>query len=1102
MKKTRIYPALAVIAILMIGSLVLLTGCPEPKIPVEYTITVNQPATGGTIGADVNKAKEGDTVTLTATPDNGYSFSGFTVKQGSSDIAVDRTGNTGTFFMPKGAVTVTGAFTLIPPEEYAINLTQSTGGTISADVAKAKEGDTVTITAVPLATHTFTSITVTGPNGAVTNEGTGNTRTFTMPKGAVTVTVVFTAIPAEEFAVNLTQPITGGTISSNKQTAASGATVTITAAPASGYEFTSITVTGPGGVVTNTGTGNTRTFTMPAGAVTITAVFSELPSYAVNLVQVTGGTISTDKTTAKSGDTVTITAVPATDYTFASITVARASSGTVTTSGTGNTRTFTMPGEAVTVTPTWTSTLPQGVRVSDIIEPLDYFTANVITANMGPYGYSHEASNWQFMLVANHAGTGDYPAAPAVQSGGNTGTYSVIRMLPTVQTGAVNITSFVASKPNVTFDFHIQENAASADLPSYDYQLELFTGEGGAVKWTGPVRGVPKEGFVNNTYRTFYMPLSEFKNASNASITSLSEIIITGWKLNMIGGGWHTRTRAIKLTSEGGVVGPTTYAVNVTQPEKGGTISSDKATAAAGDTVTLTAVPAANYELDAFTVTIAGSGTVSTSGTGNVRTFTMPNEAVTVTAAFKAVIPSSLMIDDFSYITAAGTAGNEAAINALAAVIANGYYFTGGGWWGGFVTTGLPAGVDGAPNNFPRKGVQHGDDGPWSFARTNQNIEYKNNITSLVAANPVVSFWITVKRNIATAPKKTLTFELHTGDHLATASPHVTWSASFDVITNLGGTADHESGWHNIRIPLADLKNASNQPITSLSEIVITGWKVSGTGCGPWMTGEIKLVPVSTPGNITVTSSAGSNIIIGGEKTKAWPNEPIYVKAAADPLYIPGAVQVSPTQTLGDLTIQTAACKSIFMPSPVTDLTISAPATAATVTKPVEDFEAMTAVAASVTTFPTTNGWFVFSSNAGSSGTSAVSTDVRPGSTGTASGRLNFTFGGAHTVRLGYRAYSPAFNAGDASGTTRIAFWAKASHAGTYQVIHRNSDNSDRTSNFTIAEADTWQLIGIPVGGTDTQRNNINCIGFAVIRNNIGSTVTTGYLMIDDVVLY
>ena len=78
-----------------------------------YTITVNQPATGGTItvkGSSVNTtAAAGESVALVATPSTGYKFTSWSVTKTSGGEAVTVSDNS--FTMPDEAVTVTATFT-------------------------------------------------------------------------------------------------------------------------------------------------------------------------------------------------------------------------------------------------------------------------------------------------------------------------------------------------------------------------------------------------------------------------------------------------------------------------------------------------------------------------------------------------------------------------------------------------------------------------------------------------------------------------------------------------------------------------------------------------------------------------------------------------------------------------------------------------------------------------------------------------------------------------------------------------------------------------------------------------------------------------------
>ena len=81
-----------------------------------------------------------------------------------------------------------------------------------------------------------------------------------------------------------------GSVTANPTSAAQGATVTLTASPSSGYELDTISAAAGTSAVTLSGSGNTRTFTMPAANVTVTAAFKALP-FPAGFVKVEGATI-------------------------------------------------------------------------------------------------------------------------------------------------------------------------------------------------------------------------------------------------------------------------------------------------------------------------------------------------------------------------------------------------------------------------------------------------------------------------------------------------------------------------------------------------------------------------------------------------------------------------------------------------------------------------------------------------------------------------------------------------------------------------------------------------------------------------------------------
>ncbi len=95
-----------------------------------------------------------------------------------------------------------------------------------------------------------------------------------------------------------------GTVAASATSAASGTTVTLTATPASGYALSSISVTAAdSSAVTLSGSGNARTFTMPAQNVTVSASF---------ILAYTALPAGTDGTYGTSGTYVTFGSWPQT----------------------------------------------------------------------------------------------------------------------------------------------------------------------------------------------------------------------------------------------------------------------------------------------------------------------------------------------------------------------------------------------------------------------------------------------------------------------------------------------------------------------------------------------------------------------------------------------------------------------------------------------------------------------------------------------------------------------------------------------------------------------------------------------------------------------
>lgn len=151
-----------------------------------------------------------------------------------------------------------------------------------------------------------------------------------------------------------------------------GASVTVSASPASGYQFSSWS-----GYIS--GTGNPKTFTMPAQNVTITANFTLAPppSYTLSTsVSPSASGIVTGGGSYQAGDSVLVTAIPSDGYEF--------SCWSNYLDGTENPRSFTMPAQNVMATAVFVEAPdPEpDVPVSDVRTMLFYSGVSLVVVGV------------------------------------------------------------------------------------------------------------------------------------------------------------------------------------------------------------------------------------------------------------------------------------------------------------------------------------------------------------------------------------------------------------------------------------------------------------------------------------------------------------------------------------------------------------------------------------------------------------------------------------------------------------------------------------------------------------------------------------------------
>ncbi len=153
---------------------------------------------GKVTGLESSMVAAGTEVTLTATADSGYDFSGWTVNGEAVEGGATKT------FTINGNTTITANFTVhhsssgggsSSGSSTTVSASKSDNGSVSVDKTSASKGSTVTVTVKAKDGYKLDKLTITDAKGKtveVTDKGNGKF-SFVMPEGKVTVTPTFVA---------------------------------------------------------------------------------------------------------------------------------------------------------------------------------------------------------------------------------------------------------------------------------------------------------------------------------------------------------------------------------------------------------------------------------------------------------------------------------------------------------------------------------------------------------------------------------------------------------------------------------------------------------------------------------------------------------------------------------------------------------------------------------------------------------------------------------------------------------------------------------------------------------------------------------------------
>ena len=573
-----------------------------------YPITVND-VPNGNATSNMDRAKKGEIVTITATAALGYAVDSVKVTSEIGTVSVADNGDgTYSFIMPAGAVTV-DATTRV--EAYPVTVNPVDNGIADA-VEQARMGETVTITAAADAGYEVTGVEVTSGTTpiAITDNGDG-TYSFTMPAGGVTVDVT---TATKEYRVHV-ENVVNGTATTNMTSAEAGNTVTITATAEEGYEVNTVSITCGTMPVPFVDNGDgTYSFDMPVGDVTVNVTTRAKPSsgsgFPIVVETVANGNATADMECAQRGETVTVTAHAYPGYEVKEVQAVCESESVVVTPNGDGTYSFTMPNGKVTVTVV-TTAKKYPITVENVTN--GSATASMSEAKAGETVTIHASAEEGYEVTTVKVTCGTTPVL--VTNNGN-GTYSFI-----MPVGAVTVTAATKAVPS------------GSDTEKYDITVNRVANGTATTNVARAEAG--KTITITTTADTGYV-VDTVKVTQGTTVVSVTDNGNGTYSFVMPAGAVTVDvTTKVKPDDDG----PVAYSYPITvKPVANGTATADATRALVDKKITVTATADEGYVVDKVKVTW-GSGSVLVTDNGDgTYSFTMPAGAVTVTVITKAKV--------------------------------------------------------------------------------------------------------------------------------------------------------------------------------------------------------------------------------------------------------------------------------------------------------------------------------------------------------------------------------------------------------------------------------------------------------------------------------
>lgn len=568
-------------------------GSKVKNIKLYPAYEVSDAIANGSLSVTPIISTDGIVCQLNAVPNSGYYvedvlYNGFVLEavNGSYSLALPSISYSPEFGGINLATIVFSANFAQEGKKYNVSFDTCENGTATASSYSAALNENVTLSAIPSAGYRFKEWSIVSGRGSLSST-TNSETTYTMGTSNVKLKAVFEEIP---YTVSF-DTLTNGTASADKTSAVKGATVTLTATPALGYEFEKWEVIS-GGVSLSSTTTNLATFIMGASDVEIKATFKAI-DYSVSVGTIANGTVEADKSTANIGDNVKLEAKPNSGYEFVKWEVLPAVSGQGSISSlTDNPATYTMGASDVTISTTFAKipysvTLVQPENGTISTDKASTTIGEIVTLTATPVtGY--RLKGWK------------------------------------VKDEIVTLTPVTDAPTKATFKMGSSDVEITAEFEKIPYTVTLVTPENGSIT-------------IDKTAATM---------GETVELTATPDSGYRLKKWNVVSGGvsledetalkttFEMKTSNVQVEAVFEVI--PTYTVSFDTPTNG-TVSTDKASAPEGGIVTITATPKTGYQFDGWEVQAGGVILLNEKATST--TFTMKTSDVTISASFSLIPP-------------------------------------------------------------------------------------------------------------------------------------------------------------------------------------------------------------------------------------------------------------------------------------------------------------------------------------------------------------------------------------------------------------------------------------------------------------------------------